>query len=74
MNLTENILKKYLIDEILRASHFSVSEALDEVNSFSQTVKFKESFNQWRYLKSKNNFYKPEPKLIKDILMGIFND
>ncbi len=44
---TENHFKKFLIDEITRLTNASITMAIDEVNNFSKTQEFKESYKKW---------------------------
>ncbi len=51
--LTENHFKKFLIDEIARASNAPIVNAIAEVNHFSKTQEFKESYKKWLKVHSK---------------------
>lgn len=51
--LTENHFKKFLIDEITRPSNAPIIKAIEEVNYFSKTKEFKESYNKWIKVNSK---------------------
>lgn len=69
MDITRNHYKKFLVDEIMRASHATAKEAYEQVNKFSITREFNESFVKWLSIEKRKRF-KPigKPKSIKEVL------
>ncbi len=64
MDLSKNHFKKFLVDEINRASNATVSAAYEEVCRFSKTKRFDESYQKWVLLNRKIVF---RPKSMKEI-------
>jgi len=54
MDLTINHFKKFLIDEIIRQCNATYPNAIDQVNEFSKTDKFYDSYDKWKKLQIKN--------------------
>ncbi|HEY2811786.1 MAG TPA: hypothetical protein VGJ00_10420 [Rhabdochlamydiaceae bacterium] len=73
MKYTTNHFKKFLIDEIIKKSNASAKDALREVNNFSMNDRFNHTYNNWVLLQKQKDFVKiGRPKLIKEILSGLF--
>lgn len=62
MDLTTNHFKKFLIDEIKRQCNAGYSSAIAQVNEFSKTDKFYESYEKWKKMQIKNKKSPPMPK------------
>lgn len=64
---TINGFKKFLMDEITRKSNVSYSQAWEEVNAFSRTALFEDSFNKWAKISTKKVKPQSSPKSMKQI-------
>jgi len=73
MNLSKNNYRKFLIDEIVRCSSSSIVNIIAEVDEFSKTESFNESYKKWKALQIAKEENKTFPRMMKDILAGIFS-
>ena len=68
MDLSKNNYRKFLVDEVTRASNVEASAAYREVCEFSKTKRFDDSYQKWVLLNREKGF---RPKSMKEIIEGM---
>ncbi len=71
MDLSPNIYRKFLIDEIMRKSNVDIKLAIHEVDEYSKTWEFTESFRKWIVIRERIGDKIPRPRHIMEILNRI---
>ena len=71
MDLSKNHYRKFLVDEVMRASNATASAAFEQVNIFSKTKEFNDSYEQWLHVRKKLQKKVFRPRSMKEILQGM---
>lgn len=71
MDLSKNHYRKFLVDEVMRSSKATISDAYYEVTEFSKTKEFEDSYKKWIILSRKNMKKVFRPKSMKEIIHGM---
>lgn len=69
--LTINGFKKFLVDEIIRQSSASYSEAFAEVQEFARQPEFEKHFKKWQAYNEKAAAFAKKPVHISNVLRRI---
>lgn len=63
MQLTRNHFKKFLVDEVMRHSLATAKEAMDAVNEFAETERYRDAYKKWKSI----HYVSPKPNPVKRI-------
>ena len=72
MLFTKNHFKKFLIDQLLKNKNVFIKDAVEEINDFSKTKEFFNSFEKWRSINLKNDKNIKKIKHISSIIKELF--